>query len=177
MLLELRNNRKGQFVQSSIMRVFLSSIAVASFAICISSCTTIRSQTNSNRRVEDEVPTFTVCKLLENAERFDQKVVRVIGVYDNGFERSYLYDSDCKTAERGGPVWVGRDQSFVVKGESEEAKKNRMISGFGRWQVTVVGRFVKAKAPQRFGHMGCCQYKFDFIRIEKSEQLPAKKSN
>lgn len=159
-------------------RAFLSSIAVASLTICITACTTIRSQTKPNSRVEDEVPTFTVCKLLENAERFDQKVIRVIGIYDNGFERSYLYDLDCKTGERDRqPVWVGRDQTFVVKGESEEAKKNKMISGFGRWRVTVVGRFAIAKAPQRFGHMGCCQYEFDFMRIEKSEQLPAKKTN
>lgn len=159
-------------------RVFLSLVAITLLAICISACTTIRSQTNSKSGVEDEVPTITACKLVENAERFDQKVVRVIGVYDNGFERSYLYDLECKTGERDRqPVWVGRDQSFVVKGESEEAKKNRTISGFGRWRVTVVGRFVKAKAPERFGHMGCCQYKFDFMRIEKSEPLPAKKTN
>ena len=163
---------------SSLKRFGLSSVAVASLAICFSACTTIRSQTNSNGRVEDEVPTITACKLVANAERFDQKVVRVIGIYDNGFERSYLYDLDCNIGDRGRqPVWVGRDQSFVVKGESEETKKNRMISGFGRWRVTVVGRFVRAKAPERFGHMGCCQYKFDFMRIEKSEKLPDKKAN
>jgi hypothetical protein len=160
------------------MRLGLSSLAGASLAICFSACTTIRSQTNSNSRVEDEVPTITACKLVENAERFDQKVVRVIGIYDNGFERSYLYDLDCNIGDRGRqPVWVGRDKSFVVKGETDEAKMNRTISGFGRWRVTVVGRFVRAKAPGRFGRMGCCQYEFDFMRIEKSEQLPARKTN
>jgi len=153
-------------------------IALLALALCmVSACASIRSQPNSNRAVEDEVPTISFCKLLQNPEQFHQKVVRVTAIYENGFEKSYLYDLNCKSQERGGQpvVWVGRDKSFVRNGESEEAKQNRMISGFGRWSVTVVGRFIWARDPERFGHLGCCRYEFDFVRIEKSEKLPDKK--
>ena len=145
--------------------------------LMVSACTVIRSQTNSNRLDEGEVPAVTVCQLIQNPERFHQKVVRVTAIYENSFEMSYLHDSNCKTEERGGQpeIWVGFDKLFVRKGESEEAKKNQTISGSGFWSVTAVGRFLRAEGPERFGHLGCCRYEFDFIRIEKSEKLPDKK--
>ena len=67
------------------------------------------------------------------------------------------------------------DKSFVHNGDSEEAKQNKLISGFGQWSITAVGRFIRAKEPERFGHLGCCKFEFELIRIEKAERLPDKK--
>jgi hypothetical protein len=158
------------------MRLFVSSIALLVFCT-VSACTVSRSQTNSNQTVPEEMPSVTVCELLQNPERFHQKVVRVTATYENAFEQSFLFDPSCKRPERDGPpeIWVNFDKSFVRKGESEEAKKNAMISGMGFWNVTAVGRFVRGEGPQRFGHLGCCRYQFEFMKIEKSEKLPDKK--
>jgi hypothetical protein len=135
-------------------------------------CVVTRSQADSTSNNGD-VPTVTYCELTRTPDRFHERVVRINAIYENGFEKSYLYDPEC----RGGQseMWVSHDKSFVLKGDSEEAKKNRMISGFGRWSVTVVGKFVRAQAPERFGHLGCCRYQIELVRIEKSEKLPDKK--
>ncbi len=59
----------------------------------------------------------------------------------------------------------------MIDGDSEEAKNNNHVSGFGKWWITAVGRFRRGEGPQRFGHLGCCKYDFALIRIEKSEKL------
>lgn len=121
----------------------------------------------------DDIPTVTYCELVRNPDRFHERVVRISAVYERGFEKSYLFDRECTNGQL--QTWVSHDKSIVLKGESEEAKKNRMITGFGRWSVTMVGKFLRATPPERFGHMGCCQYEFDIVRIEKSEKLPEQK--
>lgn len=120
----------------------------------------------------NDTPTVTYCELVKYPDRFHGKMIRVSAIYERGFEKSYLYAPDCANGHR--EMWVGHDKSIVLKGESEEAKRNRMVSGFGRWSVTMVGKFLRATPPERFGHIGCCPYKFDIVRIEKSDELPDK---
>ena len=125
--------------------------------------------------VDDPVATVTYCELLKDPKRFDNKVVRVIAVYEQGFEKSSLFDEEgCsrgKPAAGQSDTWVSIDKSFVMDGDSEEAKNNRNVSGFGKWSITAVGRFRRGDGPQRFGHLGCCKYDFALMRIEKSEKL------
>lgn len=156
------------------MRSAATTLANFVLAFALFTCACIASRSNNITQPDkDEVPTVTACQLLEKPDEFHQKIVRVTGVYENAFEMSHLYDENCKTGRPG--MWVNYDKSFVRTGDSEEAKRNKLISGFGRWSVTAVGRFVRAKDPERFGHLGCCRFQFEFIRIEKAEKLPDRK--
>jgi hypothetical protein len=131
----------------------------------MSACAVTKSQTNPDVALE-----VSYCKLVDNPDRYHEKLVRVSGVYERGFEKSYLYDPECRSNQS--QMWVSHHKSFVLDGDSEEARKNRTISDFGQWSVTAVGRFVRAKGPVRFGHLGCCRYELGLVRIEESEKLP-----
>jgi len=124
---------------------------------------------------DDTVATVKYCELVKHPERYHDKVVRVTAVYEQGFEKSSLSDEErgCgKVAAGQSEVWVTHDQSFVIDGDSDEAKINRSVSGFGKWLITAVGRFRQAEGPQRFGHLGCCKYEFALIQLKNSEKLP-----
>lgn len=150
------------------MRLFLTSllITLAGLGLAImSACAVTKSQTNPDVALE-----VSYCKLVDNPDRYHEKLVRVSGVYERGFEKSYLYDPECRSNQS--QMWVSHHKSFVLDGDSEEARKNRTISGFGQWSVIAVGRFVRAKGLVRFGHLGCCRYELGLVRIEESEKLP-----
>jgi hypothetical protein len=128
-----------------------------------------------------EIPTVTYCELIENAARYDKKIVRVRAIYFTAFERTYLYDETCKTdqpptapSKVPAQTWAQWDKTLITQSDSIEAKTNRQLYGFGRKDVTVVGRFEstneqegKANAPNMFGHLNCCRYQFSIIRLEK----------
>ena len=126
---------------------------------------------------DEPVATVTYCELIKHPKRFHNKVVRVTGIFEHGFEKSSLADEE--VCSSGKPVagaaqsdtWVSYDKAFVRDGDSDEARSNQEVSGFGRWRLSAVGRFRRAEGPQRFGHLGCCKYEFAFIRIEKFEKL------
>ena len=125
---------------------------------------------------DDPVATVTYCELLKHPKRFHNRVVRVNAVFERGFEKSSLSGGEGCTRGKSGQgqsdTWVSHDKSFVIEGDSDEAKNNRNVSGFGKWLVTAVGRFRRAEGPQRFGHLGCCKYEFALMKIEQSEKLP-----
>jgi hypothetical protein len=127
--------------------------------------------------VDDPVATVTYCELLKHPERFHNKVVRINAIFQQEFEKSSLSDEEgcskdkATSATAQSETWVSFDKSFVMDGESDEAKTNRTVSGFGKWRLTALGRFHRAEGPQRFGHLGCCRYEFALIKIEKSEKL------
>jgi len=145
-----------------------------------------------NGNVKDEsppldsakIPTVTYCDLIKNSADYDKKIVRVRAIYFNGFEQIYLYDDKCElnqppAAPEKVPAetWAQWDKSFVSKGDSDEAKLNRRLNGFGRKDVTVTGRFQStneqgdSNAPNLFGHMNCCRFQFSIMRVEKSVEL------
>lgn len=126
-----------------------------------------------------KIPTVTYCELIKNADAYDHKNVRVRAIYLNEFEKTYLFDERCQIAqtptapkEVPAETWAEWDKSFDTKSDSEEAVLNRKLKGFGRKDVTVIGRFYSteesgdANAPNRFGHLNCCRYKFSIMRVE-----------
>ena len=153
--------------------VFASVAAVMLVAIC--GCAVQGSQGTANQSGDEPVATVTYCQLLKDPKRFHNKVVRINAVFEQGFEKSSLSDDEGCSKGRPGyaqsDTWVSLDKSFVTDGESDEAKNNRNVSGFGRWFITAVGRFRRAEDPHRFGHLACCKYSFALMKIEKSEKL------
>ena len=149
------------------MRMFLTTVFVGLTAVAICACAA-----RGAKGDDKAVPKITYCELIKHPEKYDDRVVEVTAIFENGFEKSYLYDTDgCKNGLSKSETWVGFDKSFVMDGDSEEAKTNSKISGFGIWEITAIGRFKRAKGPQRFGHLGCCRYQFDFMKIVNSEKL------
>lgn len=125
---------------------------------------------------DDQIPTVTYCELMKNPKRYHDKVVRVRALFTRRFEVSALHDEeDCTKGKPDNAslssTWVGYDKSFLMEGDSDEAKNNQEISGFGRWWIQAVGRFRRAEGDQRFGHLMCCKYSFTLMKIEKSEKL------
>ena len=125
---------------------------------------------------DDPVATVTYCELMKNPKRYHDKVVRVNALFSRNFEVSSLHDEeDCTKAKQDytsqSSTWVGYDKTFAMEGDSDEAKKNQDVSGFGTWWITAVGRFRRAEGDQRFGHLACCKYSFALMKIEKSERL------
>lgn len=146
------------------MRIFLTIILIA--------VTTCACAAQGAKRDDNAIPKVTYCELIKHPEKYDDKVIEVTAIYGNGFEQSFLYDKDlCNKGIDQPRTWVGYDKSFVMEGDSEEAKTNSAISGFGAWEVTAIGRFKRAKEPGRFGHLGCCLYQFNFMRIVRSEKV------
>ena len=134
-----------------------------------------------------KIPTVTYCDLIKNARDYDKKIVRVRAIYFSGFEKIYLYDNRCETNELPSAdetvpseTWAERDKSFVSKGDSAETKLNRQLDGFGRKDVTVVGRFYSTNengdegAPNLFGHLNCCRFQLSIMRVESVNNLDGK---
>jgi hypothetical protein len=99
----------------------------------------------------------------------------------------YLYDSRCKkdllpAAPETIPAetWAQWDKSFVSKGDSDEAKLNRRLNGFGRKDITLIGRFnstIELNAPSMFGHMNCCRFEFLIFQVESVNNLDEQSGN
>ena len=133
-------------------------------------------QGSQGTTADDPVATVTYCELMKNPKQYHDKVVRVNAKFGRDFEQSTLFDDE--NCWKGKPdhaslsaTWVSYYKTFIIDGDSEEAKNNREVSGFGVWSITAVGKFRRAEDPHRFGHLGCCKYDFALIRIEKSEKL------
>jgi len=154
------------------MRLFLIAIFIGLTATAIFGFAIQEPKRTSNNTDDVMVPKVTYCELMKHPERFDYRVVQVSAVFERGFEKSYLYDDEgCNKGLRRADTWVSHDQSFVIDGDSEEAKINNEISGFGVWSINAIGRFRRGKGPQQFGHLGCCRYEFALMKVVRSEKL------
>lgn len=134
-----------------------------------------------------KIPTATYCELVRNAGAYNRKIVRLRAIYFTAFEKTYLYDSRCEknTAPEApenvpAEMWAEWDKTLITEGDSDEAKMNRRLKGFGRKDVTVVGRFYStneennADAPNLFGHLNCCRFQFRIMRVENVINLDSK---
>ena len=151
---------------------------------------------NSNQNNQTEpidlsgAQTVSYCELVKNPAQYDRQIVRVRAIYYTAFEKTYLYEERCETNQPPvapekvpAEIWAEWDKSLVTKGDSEEAVLNRQLNGFGRKDVTVIGRFNStnaqndANAPNLFGHMNCCRFQFLIMRAEKVSQIEMKTVN
>jgi hypothetical protein len=158
------------------MRIIRASIFVSVAVVMLVAIYVCAARGSQGTAASDQVPTVTYCELMKNPKRYHDKVVRVNALFARDFEVSSLYDQEDCT--KGKPdyaslssTWVGYDKTFVMDGDSDEAKNNQKVSGFGRWSITAVGRFRRAEDPHRFGHLACCKYSFALMKIENSEKL------
>lgn len=159
------------------MRIIRASVFVSVAGMMLVAIYGCAAQGSQGTAADDPVATVTYCELMKNPKRYHDKVVRVNALYSRDFEQSSLSDEEgCSKGEPDNyasqsSTWVSYYKTFVIDGESEEAKNNRAVSGFGTWSITAVGKFRRAEGSQRFGHLGCCKYDFALMKIERSEKL------
>lgn len=158
------------------MRIIRASVFVSIAGVLLAAIYGCTVQGSQGTAADDPVATVTYCELMKNPKRYHDKVVRVNALFGRDFEQSSLFaEEDCSKGkpDNASPsaTWVSYYKTYVIDGDSEEAKNNRNVSGFGTWAITAVGKFRRAEGDQRFGHLLCCKYDFALIRIEKSEKL------
>ena len=122
-----------------------------------------------------KIPTVTYCELIKNVADYDRKIVRVRGVYFNGFERMFFYDEHCvknepPTAGKDIPAetWIQWDADYSRKDDSDEAKQYHAVKSGERMDVTVIGRFY---GTRDINNMGSGKYQIRVMRVEKVSDL------
>jgi hypothetical protein len=115
-------------IQASVFASLAGVLLVAMYGCAVEGSQTVG---------DDPVATVTYCELLNHPERFHNKVVRINAIFQQGFEKSSLSDKEgcskgkATSGSAQSDTWVSYDKSFVMDGESDEAKTNRSISGSG----------------------------------------------
>ncbi len=118
-----------------------------------------------------KIPTVTYCELIKNPADFDRKIVRVRGVYFNGFERMFFYDERCvknepPTAGKTIPpeTWIEWDEGYSRNDNSDEAKQYNAVKSGERRDLTVVGKFY---GTRDINNTGSGKYQLRVMRVEK----------
>lgn len=130
---------------------------------------------NGNTEIEppdwSKVPTVTYCELIKNAAQYDRKIVRVRGIYFNGFERMFFYDERCVKGEPPNApknipaeTWIQWDNDYSRKDISETAKIYRAVKSGERKDVTVVGKFY---GTRDINNTGSGKHQIRIVRVEK----------
>jgi hypothetical protein len=118
-----------------------------------------------------KVPAVTYCELIKNAHNYDRKIVRVRGIYYNGFERMLFYDERCVKGEPPqapksipAETWIEWDADYARKDVSEEAKEYRRVKSGERKDVTIVGKFY---GTRDINNTGSGKHQLRIARVEK----------
>ena len=115
--------------------------------------------------------TVTYCELIKDPANYDRKIVRVRGIYFNGFERMFFYDEHCvRNAPARAPkiipaeTWIEWDNDYSRKDDSKEAQAYRAVKSGERKDVTVVGRFL---ATRDVNNTGGGKFQLRVMRVKK----------
>src|SRR5262249_32501957 len=128
-------------------------------------------QESASSRANSEnthVVDVSYCDLVNNPERYDQKIVRVSAVYVYGFEGAVLYCPECYRNEY--KTWVKPEESLmsctrpgIIKKLKGDAHKGRTLS------VIMVGKFHGKEG--RFGHENSYRFQLDLSCVEAATVL------
>lgn len=146
---------------------------------CVEQATVVESS-------EIKVPTVMYCDLVQNASRYNERVVRVQGLYSSGFEASYLRGSECKNEL----TWVEFDELYKtctskevnealdnlmrLNPESLTERKRASVVFLGYFEVSPTYRLLNDYPRDGFGHLGRYKNQFTVKCLEHAAALPAK---
>lgn len=132
----------------------------------------------------DKAPVVTYCELTRNPEMDHEKIVRLRGVYEGGFEMSYLYDKVCsKDAPPQLPktgisseTWVWFDELYRSNTKADvlssfDSLKRRPGQGI---DVITVGKFFGPLEHGGYGHMAASAFSFVITRLEQAIEAQPK---
>jgi hypothetical protein len=140
-----------------------------------------------NKEMFFDIPVVSYCELVNNAEKFDQKFVRVKAIYSRGFESSIFYDESC---ENNKVSWVNLNAGYEKNTDSYLLKRFRkMIKGSNRekpreFELSMVGKFdgkrqaSTLKTPAKtftfsvgYGHLDAFDYQLTVLKIEEVKKI------
>jgi len=127
------------------------------------------------RLAKSEIPTIPYCELLRNPKLFDQKLIRIRGIYAlTGGEYSNLYDPSCLNSPTPEEkvrfeteTWVWFDEAYETQTNPGIAKIFAQLRDFYGWaDVIVVAKFFGSEKHGRYGHLSSARFMLDVVRIE-----------
>jgi hypothetical protein len=104
------------------------------------------------------------CDLVNHSSQFENKIIRVRGVYSVSMEDSSLGDPRCST--EGSSTWV---VSHPYSG-FDEALKAAKIWRDDRAEVVLLGKFFGPR-DEGYGHLSCYRYQFAVMKVEEMKRL------
>jgi len=123
----------------------------------------------------NEVPTVSYCELVRNPARYNQKLIRVHGVYQlAGGEYSNLYDPSCLNNPTARERLRAQTETWVKFDDALESQTNpgtlkvfgQLRDFYGSADVIVVGKFFGSEKHGGYGHLNSGRFRLDVIRIE-----------
>lgn len=131
-----------------------------------------------------DIPTVSYCELVRNPARYNQKFIRVHGIYQlAGGEYSNLHDPGClnnPTVEENFraeiETWVWFDDALETQTRPGIFKIFGQLRDLYGWvDVIVVGKFLGSDKHGGYGHLNSGRFMLNVIRIEQVQ--PVKKRN
>jgi hypothetical protein len=120
----------------------------------------------------EEIPTLDVCEVVSNPTLYDQRIIRIRGIYLRALENSRFEGvADCDVFAVGNkPPIPFRGISVLFESDDFEEREGSGYSELLEYGV-FVGRF-EAKSP--CGNCPYFNYKFTVIRVESREIIRRK---
>jgi hypothetical protein len=171
--------RNGKFSKQALAIIILMGINIYTHVIFAS----IRQDNN------ERIHTVNYCELIENAELYNNKYVRVKAIYTVGFESSILYHNDCEgKGSSENQMWVKFNHKYEQNSKpticrrfknllKRSAKFNKY--GISEVEVVFVGKFDGIKqvdemksndeiiiSSSGYGHLNSYDYQITVISIE-----------
>jgi hypothetical protein len=113
------------------------------------------------------LPLLQYCDLLRNATHYENKVIRVKGVYSVGMENSSLYDPQCRFDFEDPFTWVESEPYSGLL----EALTSANIWRDDRAEVVFLGKFYGPN-ENGYGHLNGYRYKLSVMKVEQLKRLP-----
>ena len=104
------------------------------------------------------------CDLIDDASQFENKVIRVRGVYAVSMENSSLGDPACRTHDPF--TWVVSEPYS----DFDAALKAAKIWRDDRAEVVLLGKF-HGKGHEGYGHLNAYRYQFSVMKVEELTRL------
>lgn len=144
------------------------------------------------REMFSDIPLISYCDLTDNAEKYDQQLIKVRAIYSRGFESSILFDENCKNEKVS---WIKFTSVYKKNTDSNLLKKfRRLMKGSSQKkppeiEILIVGKFdgkrqiSTIKTPVKtftfgvgYGHDDAFDYQINVIKLESVKTIREGKS-
>ena len=136
-----------------------------------------------NKQMYADVPTISYCELINNAEKYDQRFVRVRVTYSISFEQALFFDESCENVRVSWAEFIQASEdntkAYLLK-KLHRLIKRRRLDTPRKAELLIVGKFDGErqisilKTPVKtftfsigFGHMNSFDYQLTVLKIEE----------
>jgi len=116
------------------------------------------------------MPVIPYCDLVRDSARYENKIVRVRGVYSFNMENSTLDDPTCRSENAW--TWI-ESEPYSRFDESMKAfydTYGARMKSRGNAEVIFLGKF-SGPSDEGYGHLNGCQYRLSLMKVEEMKAL------